>query len=63
MFIHHAAGLTESAWAFSEAEVTYDLDAAIARQLGGADVWSDGVRGESMLRWRITSADGEKGGW
>ena len=37
------------------AEVVYELDPAIASVLGGADVWSDGVRGESTLRWRVLS--------
>lgn len=56
IFIHHAAGVTEATWAHNTAEVTYELDAAIVSMLGGADVWSDGVRGESMLHWRIHRA-------
>ena len=53
VFIHQAAGLLPaSQWSQARAEVSFELDASIAAVIGGADLWSEGPRGEAMLRWR-----------
>ena len=41
--------------AVASAAVTFELDEAIASQLGGARVWSNSARGEAMLHWRLQS--------
>ena len=53
IFIHQAAGVPEGVWGSTDAEVAFALDGPTAVRLGGADVWSDGMLGESILRWRL----------
>ena len=55
VFIYRAAGLAPRPWTSPQAEAVFDLDAKIATELGGADLWSEGVAGEALLRWRATT--------
>ena len=50
-----SAGVSDEAYKSRDVEVSFAIDATIAANIGGADVWSDGVRGESKLQWRITT--------
>lgn len=61
VFIHKAAGISEELLtprlsdqdpAQSIAEVQFELDASIAKHLGGANVWREDERGEVMFGWR-----------
>ena len=61
VFIHKAAGSTEEFvtmglndpdHAGPLAEATFQVDASIAKHLGGANLWREDERGEVMLQWR-----------
>jgi hypothetical protein len=56
VFIYKAAGMTDASFQSDEVEVAFAIDGSVASAIGGANVWSDGVRGECMLRWRVTTA-------
>lgn len=53
VFIHEAGGIARDAWTSRHAEVTFRLDARVAETLGGATLWSESVRGEASLMWRL----------
>jgi hypothetical protein len=44
------------------AEVQFEIDAAIAARIGGADVWSAGPHGEAKLSWRVGPLADVQGG-
>ena len=51
----HSKGISDKAYQATDVEIAFAIDASIAANIGGADVWSDGVRGETMLRWRMAT--------